>query len=362
MSFESTYGDFKGYTTPTLKPKHARRLDREFWIPAACEPGMSVLEIGCGTGLFLAYLRAKGIDDFLGIDLDPRLADVVPGNVRERFRAVDVWEFLDEAPNAAAFDRIALFDVIEHFTVADATRLLERLRPLMRPGGRLVLKTPNGGSPWGLQYRYGDLTHKAAYTPGSMRQLAIAAGWRCTAAYPHYLGSPSRVLFDRALHGLLDRVLATPPEIWTANFFAILEPLRGLTGADRPWETARKASDGTPGTCQGSLSDRSDPGCRGVRIAFPGRSRSRRSARRPDRRGAGLPGGPSGAAHGGRCRLSAVSVRRDGERQAGVQWAWRPISSRFSVRDSARGSSRCWGLRSTKPWNGASGARSTSTR
>lgn len=224
MSLEATYGDFKAYSTPRLGAKHARRFEGEFWRPTACAAGMSVLEIGCGTGLFLAYLRSRGIEDFVGIDIDPRLAEVVPAAVRDRFRAVDVWAFLAEDPAPGPFDRVAMFDVIEHFTADDAARLLEALRPRMRPGGRLVLKTPNAASPWGLQYRYGDLTHKAAFTPGSLRQLALSAGWRCTAVYPHRLGSPSRVLRDRLLHRFLAYMVATPPELWTANFLAVLEP------------------------------------------------------------------------------------------------------------------------------------------
>ena len=221
--FYATYGRFKDYATPRLTAKDVRRFDSAFWQPAACRPDMAVLEVGSGTGLFLAYLAEKGVADFLGIDLDPALAPHVPPAVAAHFLSADVRQFLEDGAQGRTFDRVALFDVLEHFAPAEGVRLLQGLAAVLRPGGRIVVKVPNMGSPWGLGYQYGDLTHAAAYNPNSMRQLALAAGFVCTACYPHCQGSPSRRLRDSLVHGLLSRLLATPPEIWSANFFAVLE-------------------------------------------------------------------------------------------------------------------------------------------
>jgi 2-polyprenyl-3-methyl-5-hydroxy-6-metoxy-1,4-benzoquinol methylase len=220
--FYESYSRFKSYSTPVLKAKHAARFEHDFWQPVACETTHSVLEIGCGTGLFLLYLRKKGVKNFLGIDLDPALSSVMPSEVQENFKVVDVWEFLTDTP-PGAYDRIVLFDVIEHFEPEQGLALLERLRKALKPGGRILLKTPNGGSPWGMQHLYGDLTHKTAYTPNSLRHLAVTAGYRCLACRPHFENSPRRQWTDKAFHAFLSRLLMTPPEIWTANFFAVLE-------------------------------------------------------------------------------------------------------------------------------------------
>ncbi len=221
--FYGHYQDFKDYGTPRLKAKHLRQFDREFWVPSACVSGMAVLEIGCGTGLFLSYLREKGVADFLGIDRDPALAVHVPPEVAAHFEVADIWRFLEAGAGGRRFDRIALFDVLEHFTADEGVRLLTALKSILRPGGRLVIRVPNMSSPWALQYQFGDLTHRAAYTPSSLGQLALAAELNLRACIPQRRGGGGRRLLDGCFHWLLARILANPPEIWSANFVAVLE-------------------------------------------------------------------------------------------------------------------------------------------
>ena len=90
---------------------------------------MSILEIGCGTGLVLANLRQKGVRKLIGIDQDTNLEKVLPGPVVDCFQAIDVWDFLGKAsPDQPAYDRIILFDVLEHFSPEEGQRLLGALR------------------------------------------------------------------------------------------------------------------------------------------------------------------------------------------------------------------------------------------
>lgn len=221
--FYATYERFKDYATPSLKAKHVQRFDAAFWRPAACKSDMTVLEVGCGLGQFLLYLKAKGVADFLGIDQDAALKAHLPEAVRDNFEIADIRDFLSAGAGGRSFDRIALFDVLEHFTPEDGARLLTGLAGILRPGGRIVVKVPNMASPWGAQHQYGDLTHKTGYGPKSLRQLALAVGLQCTACHPVIEGSPSRRFFDRLIHGILSRVLLSPPEIWTANVIAVFE-------------------------------------------------------------------------------------------------------------------------------------------
>ncbi|OFX12951.1 MAG: hypothetical protein A2516_04455 [Alphaproteobacteria bacterium RIFOXYD12_FULL_60_8] len=220
--FYDSYGRYKDYATPILKDKHVRRLDAEYWAPATCSPELSYLEIGCGTGLMLSYLRRKGVDNLLGIDLDPKLKDVLPAEVKDCFRAVRVEDFLAAGAKGRTFDRVILFDVLEHFSAEDGLRLLQRLSTVLNPEARVTVKVPNTASPWGAQHQNGDLTHLTRFTPKSLRQLALAAGYDCVGCSPNLDGSARRRATDRLLHGFLTWALLTPPEIWSANFYGVL--------------------------------------------------------------------------------------------------------------------------------------------
>lgn len=222
--FYAVYSRYKAYETPVVRAKHVRRWDAEVWVPGGFKPDMSVLEVGCGTGPFLAYLHAKGVSNIVGVDHDPNLADVVPEQVRDSLVTGSLWDYIADNTGKRRFDRIALFDVLEHFDHQDGLRLLTALRQMLTDDGRIVLRVPNVSSPWGIAYQFGDLTHRAAYTPESMRQMALAAGLSVAACYAHRQGSRVRQVLDRGFHGLLSKIVATPPEIWTANMYAILAP------------------------------------------------------------------------------------------------------------------------------------------
>ena len=115
-----------------------------------------------------------------------------------------------------------MFDVFEHFTKEDGLNLLLTLKKRLGDDGKIVLKMPNAGSPFGLQFQFGDLTHLTGYTTDSIRQMAIAAGMRLERCYPHLLGSPGRRRTDAMMQAILNKLIASPPEIWEGNFYAIL--------------------------------------------------------------------------------------------------------------------------------------------
>ncbi|MED5395540.1 MAG: class I SAM-dependent methyltransferase [Pseudomonadota bacterium] len=224
MTLLNSYKTFKDYSTPGLTQKDIERLKDEVWRPLRCTTDMSFLEIGCGTGHCLAFLQYMQVNEFLGIDQDAELQRVVPESLAGNFKTMDIWSFFEVGAKKMTLDRVIMLDVFEHFTVEEGSRLLEELKRRLKPGGAVLLRMPNASSPLGLQYQFGDLTHKTAYSPGNIRQLAIAAGYKCTECYPHRQGSPMRRFLDPILQRVINRLVMTPLEIWSANFYAILEP------------------------------------------------------------------------------------------------------------------------------------------
>ena len=218
--FYSSYRIYKRYKTPKLSKKDITRFDAEIWVPASFSKHMTCLEIGCGTGAFLAYLSAKGLTNFQGIDHDKALRDMLPTELAEKFKCVDIRTYLETARNVK-FDRIVLLDVLEHFSPEEGFQLLQMIKNTLGEGGKIIIKVPNASSPWGMNYQFGDLTHKAAYNGESLRQLATACKLTVDSIYDQRNGSRRRILTDTVLHKFLSWALLTPPPAWGANLYCI---------------------------------------------------------------------------------------------------------------------------------------------
>ncbi|EJW11540.1 Cyclopropane-fatty-acyl-phospholipid [Rhodovulum sp. PH10] len=69
------------------------------------------------------------------------------------------------------FNTIVAFDVFEHFSISEILNRLEAAAKMLKPGGHLLLRFPNGQSPFGLQAQHGDPTHKSALSRSIFEQL-----------------------------------------------------------------------------------------------------------------------------------------------------------------------------------------------
>ena len=142
------------------------------WFPAGKDA--RIVDLGCGSGRLLYLFKALGYSDIHGVDISPEqvalarqvVTDVVEG---------DIAEYLDG--HVAAFDLITAIDLIEHLTKSEAARMLEKCFASLRPGGRLIIQTPNGDSPFVGAVRYGDFSHELCLTPRSLSYLLRLSGF-----------------------------------------------------------------------------------------------------------------------------------------------------------------------------------------
>ncbi len=224
VNFYDIYTGFRPYEPPVLKPKHIQQFDYEFWTAAGCDKASTVLEVGSGTGMFLAYLEHKGVARYLGLDTDEAVLKVLPESIKQNFAVQDIWDYLDKTAGNESFDHVVLFDVFEHFSPQDGVRLLKAIRSILNPNGRITLRMPNMESPWAMQYQFGDLTHKGAYNANSLKQVALAANYTLVSAIPQRRSKGIRRMKEAILESILNVMLTEPPKIWSANFIAVLEP------------------------------------------------------------------------------------------------------------------------------------------
>jgi SAM-dependent methyltransferase len=96
-----------------------------------------LLEIGCGAGLFLAAAGRAGWQAS-GIEVSP----VAVAFCRDTLGVEVVECDAEQMPaTTAPFDVVVMFDVIEH--LFEPMAVLGAVRSILRPGGMLVITTPN---------------------------------------------------------------------------------------------------------------------------------------------------------------------------------------------------------------------------
>jgi ubiquinone/menaquinone biosynthesis C-methylase UbiE len=108
------------------------------------EPGMRVLDAGCGRGEVLLACHRLGAR-VAGIDYAQAAIDITRETLADVADAEVVRGSVDALPwPDASFDRVLCGDVIEHLDPDQAERALREFRRVLAPGGRLLVHTsPN---------------------------------------------------------------------------------------------------------------------------------------------------------------------------------------------------------------------------
>lgn len=117
-----------------------------------------VLEIGFGSGNFLAWARDRGARIY-GSEINA----VSLRAAKEASVAIIPADFEKVAVEQVdRFDTVIAFDVFEHFSLDEIIIRLKALETMLRSGGQLLMRFPNAQSPFGLAPQNGDPTHRTA--------------------------------------------------------------------------------------------------------------------------------------------------------------------------------------------------------
>lgn len=101
-------------------------------------PGARLLDVGCGAGGFLHRARALGYA-VAGVEFNPARVAALRARGFEVF-AGGLPAYARQAPSAS-YDSVCLFEILEHLD--DAADWLDAAKTLLKPGGRLLVGTPN---------------------------------------------------------------------------------------------------------------------------------------------------------------------------------------------------------------------------
>jgi SAM-dependent methyltransferase len=167
-------------------PFNERRRRAHAKLVAAVGTGARVLDVGCSSGYLAEPLSLRGCT-VVGVELDPEAA-------REAERwcervVVGDLETMELPFEPGSFDVVVCGDIVEH--LRDPGAALTRLRPLLRPGGQLVVSTPNIAN-WAMRlsllagrWQYTDRgildrTHTHLFTRRTLVETIERAGYAVT--------------------------------------------------------------------------------------------------------------------------------------------------------------------------------------
>jgi 2-polyprenyl-3-methyl-5-hydroxy-6-metoxy-1,4-benzoquinol methylase len=166
-----------------------------------------ILDLGCGSGTLLYFLREAGYKNIFGIDSSPEQIEQARQLGFANVRQADLFTFLETASDDS-YEAVAAFDIIEHLSKPELLHLADEIYRTLAPGGVWIIHAPNAEGFLGSRVRYADLTHEQAFTPASVEQLARAAGFRSSQCFEdapiaHGLKSMARLLIWKMRRALI---------------------------------------------------------------------------------------------------------------------------------------------------------------
>jgi 2-polyprenyl-3-methyl-5-hydroxy-6-metoxy-1,4-benzoquinol methylase len=136
-----------------------------------------LLDLGCGDGRFLAMAASQF--DVMGVELSPSAAEAAKARVPGR--TILVSPVTEAVLPESAFDVVTQFGYIEHeWQPVSGLQVAYRA---LKPGGILVLKTPNFAS-WNRSFMGEDWcgihlpSHCNYFTPATLRQMLRQVGFQ----------------------------------------------------------------------------------------------------------------------------------------------------------------------------------------
>lgn len=136
----------------------------------------AILDIGCGMGEFITFLKSRGYGRVSGADASSEMVDFCKGRgLTDVVLVDDTARYL--SGNAGRFDLITLNDTLEHLPKNDTVAILRAVKMALKKDGVLLVRTLNFSTIGGMYIRYKDFTHEIAYTEYSLKQVLRLAGF-----------------------------------------------------------------------------------------------------------------------------------------------------------------------------------------
>lgn len=172
-------GEIWNWEGPAGRLRWARRVKM---LSGHLRPGMTVLELGCGTGYFTRELARSGAE-VIAIDVSPELLNIARSNCSAPNVRYEIQNAYDLSYNDSVFDSVIGSSVLHHLEIEDAVREIYRV---LKPNGTIFFTEPNmlnpqiaiqKNVPW-VKRKLGDSPDETAFFRWPLRRLLEVTGFR----------------------------------------------------------------------------------------------------------------------------------------------------------------------------------------
>lgn len=137
-----------------------------------------IMDLGCGSGKFLATAKQHGWSECVGVDANPTFQDMHDEVNGVRFM-YSSFETLDTDTIGEGYSAITLWNVLEH--LYDLKSIVRQIHSLLKENGLLFIMVPNAESLATKLIREKSATfnwkHVAHFSPKSLEKLMKDAGF-----------------------------------------------------------------------------------------------------------------------------------------------------------------------------------------
>ena len=132
-----------------------------------CLLDANFLEIGFGNGALLSWAKTRGAAIY-GIEI----FEISLERAKQKNIPLLSSDLGDNLPQFNEFfDVIVAYDVLEHLSIPKIITALDAIAKMLKPGGQLMLRFPNGQSPFGRFLQHADHTHRSTLSLAILEQL-----------------------------------------------------------------------------------------------------------------------------------------------------------------------------------------------
>lgn len=129
-----------------------------------------------GTGSLIKALNQLGYANTVGVDLSEEQVKMAKTFGVDGIEEGDVRVFLKD--KIGRYDVIFAVDLIEHLGKDELVDFLQLVNTGLKPGGKVIFRTPNMDAPLSAVFAFADFTHEVFLNKSSAKQLLESCGYQ----------------------------------------------------------------------------------------------------------------------------------------------------------------------------------------